>query len=96
VPHRAREIRSGREPSGDPRVWLVDPRRASAVADEAAALADDAAAALHEAQEALTRFRLSPFAGFRTMQRRSYAEARLTAALVSGVPLPGPDDSRCV
>lgn len=60
--------------------------------DEAEALADDAAASLREAQDALAPFPAVAFAGFLHDAEKEYAEARLTAALVSGAPLPGPAD----
>jgi translin len=60
--------------------------------EEAASFADDAAAALQEAQQALTPFPAVAFAGFLHDAEKEYAEARLTAALVAGTPLPGPDD----
>jgi translin len=60
--------------------------------DEAARLADDAGAALLEAQVALAPFPAVAFAGFLHDAEKEYAEARLTAALVSGAPLPGPAD----
>jgi translin len=59
--------------------------------DEAARLADDAATALREAQEALSPFPAVGHAGFLHDAEREVAEAHLTAALVSGAPLPGPE-----
>lgn len=56
----------------------------------AAALADEAQAALREAQEALAPFPAVAYAGFLHDAEKEYAEARLTALLVEGGPLPGP------
>jgi translin len=58
--------------------------------DEAAALADDAEQALREAQDALAPFPSVTHAGFLSDAEKEYVEARATAALVTGVPLPGP------
>lgn len=60
--------------------------------DEAAALAEEAAAALREAQVALGDFPAVAHSGFLHDAEKEYAEARLTAALVAGTPLPGPDE----
>ena len=54
----------------------------------AAELADEAAAALREAQEALRPFAALAATGPLHDAEKEYAEARLTAALVSGSPLP--------
>ena len=59
----------------------LDPTRA-------AQLADDAAAALREAQQALRPFPALAATGPLHDAEKEYAEARLTAALVSGAPLP--------
>ena len=59
----------------------LDPARASQ-------LADDAAAALREAQQALRPFPALAATGPLHDAEKEYAEARLTAALVSGAPLP--------
>jgi translin len=58
---------------------------------EAAAVADDAEAALREAQAAMGSFPAVAHAGFLADAEREYAEARLTAALVSRSSLPGPE-----
>ena len=55
---------------------------------EAAALADEAEAAFREAQAARGRFPAVAYAGFLHDAEKEYAEARLTAALVAGEPLP--------
>jgi translin len=55
---------------------------------EAGALASAAEAALREAQTALAPFPAVANAGFLGDAEREYAEARLTAALVAGGPLP--------
>ena len=60
--------------------------------DRAAALADEATAALREAQEALRDVPAVAHAGFLHDAEREVAEARLTAALVAGAPLPGPGE----
>jgi translin len=60
--------------------------------DDAAALADEAATALREAQQALAPFPAVAYAGFLSDAEKEYAEARLTAALIGGGPLPGPDE----
>lgn len=57
---------------------------------DAATLAADAESALREAQEALAAFPAVAHAGFLHDAEKEYAEARLTAALVAGEPLPGP------
>jgi len=59
---------------------------------EAAALASAAEAALREAQDALGPFPAVAYAGFLGDAEKEYAEARLTAALVAGDPLPTADD----
>jgi translin len=59
---------------------------------EAEALADEAAEALREAQQALVPFPAVAHAGFLHDAEKEYAEARLTAALVAGSSLPGPDE----
>jgi translin len=56
----------------------------------AAALADEAEVALREAQTALAPFPAVAHAGFLHDAEKEYAEARLTAELVAGVPLSGP------
>jgi translin len=56
--------------------------------DRAAALADEAEASLREAQVALSSFPAVAHAGFLHDAEKEYAEARLTAALVSSGPLP--------
>jgi translin len=56
----------------------------------AATLADEAEAHLREAQGALAAHPALAFAGFLHDAEKEYAEARLTAALVGGTPLPGP------
>jgi translin len=60
--------------------------------DRAAALADEAEAALREAQTAVASFPAVAHAGFVHDAEKEYAEARLTAGLVAGAPLGGPDD----
>ena len=55
---------------------------------EADALASDAEVALRDAQDALAPFPSVAFAGFLGDAEKEYAEARLTAALVSGAVLP--------
>ena len=57
-------------------------------ADRAAALAADAEASLREAQEALAPFPSLSASGPLHDAEKEYAEARLTAALVQGSPLP--------
>lgn len=56
--------------------------------DEAAVFAGEAEGALREAQEALRPFPPVAYAGFLGDAEKEYAEARLTAALVAGSPLP--------
>jgi translin len=58
--------------------------------DRAAELADEAARALREAQEALGPFPVLAASGPLHDAEKEYAEARLTAALVAGSPLPSP------
>jgi translin len=65
-------------------VHRLDPSRAAAVADEAEE-------ALREAQAALDPFPAVAHAGFLHDSSKEYAEARLTAALVAGDPLPSAD-----
>jgi translin len=60
--------------------------------DIAAALADDAAAALREAQGALRPYPSLSASGPLLDAEKEYAEARLTAALVTGSPLPSADE----
>jgi translin len=60
--------------------------------ERAAALAADAETALREAQQALAPFPAVAHAGFLHDAEKEYVEARLTAALIEGGPLPGPDD----
>lgn len=60
--------------------------------DEAARLADEAERSLREAQEALEPHPAVAFAGFLHDAAKEYVEARLTACLVAGAPLPGPDE----
>jgi translin len=60
--------------------------------DRAAALRRDAQAALREAQQALAPFPAVEHAGFLHDAAKEYAEACLTAAMVSGQPLAGPDE----
>jgi translin len=60
--------------------------------DGANALATEAETALREAQQALAPFPAIAFAGFLGDAEKEYSEARLTAALVSGAPLPTADD----
>jgi translin len=59
--------------------------------DGAAALADAAEASLREAQEALAAHPQLRASGPLMDAEKEYAEARLTAALVAGAPLPGPE-----
>jgi translin len=58
----------------------------------AAALADEAEAALREAQAAVAGLPAVAEAGFVHDAEKEYAEARLTARLVAGEPLLGPDE----
>jgi translin len=60
--------------------------------DDAAALARDAEVALREAQDALGPFPSVVHAGFLSDAEKEYAEARATAALISGGVLPGPSE----
>ena len=60
--------------------------------DIAAALADAAAASLREAQLALQPFPSLSASGPLSDAEKEYAEARLTAALVTGSPLPSADE----
>ena len=60
--------------------------------ERAATLADEAAAALNEAQTALAAHPQLAASGPLHDAEKEYAEARLTAALVEGSPLPSPDD----
>jgi translin len=62
--------------------------------DEAARLADEADAALREAQVALEPHPGVMYAGFLADAEKEYVEARLTAALISGSPLPSADELR--
>jgi translin len=59
---------------------------------EADALASAAEASLREAQAALVPFPALAYAGFLGDAEKEYAEARLTAALVTDDPLPTADD----
>jgi translin len=56
--------------------------------EEAARLADEADAALREAQEALAPHPGVMYAGFLADAEKEVVEARLTAALIAGAPLP--------
>jgi len=58
--------------------------------ERAAALADEAEAALREAQAALEPFPAVRNAGFLHDAEKEYVEARTTALLIGGGPLPGP------
>jgi translin len=58
--------------------------------DDVARLTAEAQTALREAQDVLRPFPAVAFAGFLHDAEKEYAEAVLTAALVSGLPLPGP------
>jgi translin len=60
----------------------------------AAALADDAEAALREAQAAVEPFPAVAHAGFLHDAEKEYVEARVTALLVAGAPLPAPAELR--
>ena len=60
----------------------------------AAALADEAEAALREAQTALAPHPAVAFAGFLHDAEKEYAEARLTAELIAGDALSGPEALR--
>jgi translin len=65
-------------------------------ATEAVRFADEAEQALRQAQSALARFPALVHAGFLHDAEKEYAEARLTAVLVSAAaasgPIPGPGD----
>ena len=54
-------------------------------------MAADAERALREAQGALAQHPSVAYAGFLQDAEKEYAEARLTAALVAGAPVPDPD-----
>lgn len=58
----------------------------------AAALAAESEAELRRAQEALEPFSAVKHAGFLHDAEKEYVEARAVAALVGGVPVPGPDE----
>lgn len=60
--------------------------------DEAAEHTAAAEAALRTAQRALSAFPDLAHGGFVHDAEKEYAEARLTAALVAGDPVPGPDE----
>jgi translin len=60
--------------------------------DRARSLADEAEADLREAQDALGAFPAVGHAGFLHDAEKEYVEARLTAVLVGGGPLPGPEE----
>lgn len=60
--------------------------------ERAAALADEAEAELRQAQHVLAPYPTLVHAGFLHDAEREYVEARLTAALVDGRPVPGPGD----
>ena len=57
--------------------------------ERAAALVDEAEAALREAQHALEPHPAVAFAGFLHDAEKEYAEARITARLVTGAPIEG-------
>lgn len=61
---------------------------------ESAALLAEAETALREAQDALGPYPAVAYAGFLGDAEKEYAEARLTAALVQGEPLPAADEMR--
>ena len=61
-------------------------------AERAGEVADEAEVALREAQIAVAGFPAVAEAGFLHDAEKELAEARLTAALVDGTPLPGPGD----
>lgn len=61
---------------------------------EAAALADDAEQAIREAQDALEPYPDVRFAGFLADAEKEFVEARLTAALIAGAPLPSAAELR--
>jgi translin len=86
--HRAREV-------GLPACRKVIQASGSAIRavhrldlDRARAVADDAERSLAEARDALEPFPAVAHAGFLHDAAKEYAEARLTLALVAGVPLP--------
>jgi translin len=60
--------------------------------ERAAELTGEAEAALRRAQEVLGPFPAVAHAGFLHDAEKEYAEARFTAALVAGDPLPRPDE----
>lgn len=60
--------------------------------DEAGALMVEAEVALREAQAALAPFPAVAHAGFLHDAEKEYTEARCTAALVAGGPVPGPEE----
>ena len=60
--------------------------------DEAASLAAECEQAIREAQAVLRPFPALTHAGFLHDAEKEYVEARVTAALVAGEPLPGPDE----
>ena len=60
--------------------------------DVVAKLTDEAGESLREAQDALRPHPNLVWAGFLQDAEKEYAEARLTAALVDGTPLPGHED----
>lgn len=62
--------------------------------DEAARLVDEADAALREAQDALAPHPEVMFAGFLADAEKELVEARLTAALIAGTPLPSAAELR--
>jgi translin len=60
--------------------------------ERAAMLADEAEAALREAQSVLAPFPAVTFAGFLHDAEKEYVEARTTAVLIAGDPIPGADE----
>jgi translin len=62
--------------------------------DVVAARTADAERALRQAQAALEPFPAVRYAGFLHDAAKEYVEARATAALVAGVPVPGPQELR--
>jgi translin len=58
----------------------------------AAVLADESEAALRKAQEVLAPYPAIAHAGFLHDAEKEYVEARAVAALVAGVPVPGPGE----
>lgn len=60
--------------------------------DRAAALAAESESELRTAQGALGPFPAVRYAGFLHDAEKEYVEARAVAALVDGLPVPGPDD----